>query len=155
MAFEVFQFFTDIGFVIQIMALAYIIFWLYLTFRESQVLFGISAIIASYFMLTVALPTVLVVIVFILFVVMGNQMQMLLMFGIEPVLGFLGIHITERGKMEVEQNRMMGIQKKVEQGQMLSQQEEQFLMKQQQHSAAMEQHTQQMQMQRMSRRSGQ
>ena len=149
MALEIFQFFTDIGFVIQIMALAYIIFWLYLTFRESQVLFGITAIIASYFMLTVALPTVLVVIVFILFVVMGNQMQMLLMFGLFPVLSFFGIHLDPNSKAQAEQTHMQELNEKITKGEMLNQQEERFLMEQQKHNMALEQHSQQMQMRRM------
>lgn len=79
----------DIAFVIKLMSLVYITFWLYQTFAESQILFGLSAIGAGYFMLFHS--TVFVAIAFmVLLMVMGNWLQTGIQFGLAPFLSAFG-----------------------------------------------------------------
>ena len=150
---DIFSFFSDIGFVIKIMALAYIIFWLYLTFRDSQMLFGLGAIIASYFMLTSAIPLIFIVIIFIVFVVMGNQLQMLLMFGVFPVTRFLGIELDPQYIEQKEMQQLQAAEQKLQAGQAISMEEEQLLQHHQDKAMAADPSMQMNQMQ-MRRRAG-
>lgn len=71
----------DMAFVIRIMALVYIIYWLFVTFNENMTLFGLAAVIVSYFMLFHS-PIVIIIAVLILLVVFGSQLQMSLQFGL-------------------------------------------------------------------------
>lgn len=128
--FDILGFFSDIGFVIKIMALAYLIFWLYLTFRESQFLFGVAAIVASYFMLTSAIPTILLIVAFLVFVVMGNQLQMLLLFGVFPLARFVGIELEPDRVAAMEAQKAEQAMAKAQQGMALSMEEQKLLERQ-------------------------
>ncbi|MCX6768128.1 MAG: hypothetical protein NTY90_05395 [Candidatus Micrarchaeota archaeon] len=88
---ELGQMLGDISFVIQIMVFSYILFWLYMTFRDIPVLFGLATVVAAYFMFIQPIPVILLVIVFFAVFLFGNQMQMLIMFGLEPILGIFGV----------------------------------------------------------------
>ena len=151
--FDIFTFFSDIGFVIKIMALAYIIFWLYLTFRDSQMLFGLGAIIASYFMLTSAIPLIFIVVIFIVFVVMGNQLQMLLMFGVFPVTRFFGLELDPQQLEQREMQQLQAAEQKLQAGQAISMEEERLLQEHVDKQAAIDPSMQMNQMQ-MRRRAG-
>lgn len=125
-----FQFFEDFSFIIQIITFSYILFWLYITFRDAQILFGLSAIIAAYFTLLNPLPTIVLVVFFAAFMMMGMHFQMLIQFGLYPLLRFFGIEL-EHPEM-AEQQQMHAIEKKLMEGKELTQQEINFLEKNQQ-----------------------
>ncbi len=117
---EIIQMLADIGFVIQIMVFSYILFWLYMTFRDIPLLFGLVTVVAAYFMFIQPIPVFLLVIVFFAVFLFGNQLQMLIMFGLEPILGVFGV-----GKYatQYEYEYMGELQQKLAAGQELSEKE--------------------------------
>ena len=54
----------DFDFIIRIVIFSYLLYWLYMTFNELPILFGISVIIGGSFMLFYAIPTIILVILF-------------------------------------------------------------------------------------------
>lgn len=119
----VFETLNELGFVVQVIVFSYLLFWLYLTFREAQLLFGVTAIIAGYMIFIHGLSVTVLAILFLLFVVLGSHLQMLIQFGIMPLLGFQ--HMGDRfGRMhQPDQERLAEINAKMASGQMLSQEE--------------------------------
>lgn len=143
----------DIAFVIKLMSFVYIVFWLYQTFAESQVLFGLSALGAGYFMLfhsTVFVSLALLV----LLMVMGNWLQQGIQFGISPFLmAFgptrkIGQALQMGGGMGQEDNDLVA--QKVASGQQLT--AEEAAMAQQQEAMAQQQFMMQRQRQMMGSR---
>ncbi|MBU1197557.1 hypothetical protein KJ765_03510 [Candidatus Micrarchaeota archaeon] len=121
--------FTDLKFVLQVIVFSYILFWLYMTFRDVQVLFGLGAIVAAYFVLLNPISTTVLLVLFFAFVLMGMHFQMLFQFGLFPLLRFFGVEM-EHPEM-VEQQKMQKIEQKLMHGQELSADEVSFLEKSQ------------------------
>lgn len=122
----------DISFVIKLMALVYIVFYLYQTFAESQVLFGLATLGAGYFILFYSSVFVALAIV-VLLMVTGMWLQQSLQFGLFPLLGVGQQGMGGGGGQE----EMQAIQQKMQLGQQLSEHEMQMAqaMEQQQQAA--------------------
>ncbi|MFH1106946.1 MAG: hypothetical protein V1787_03545 [Candidatus Micrarchaeota archaeon] len=121
------QFFDDFAFVIGIIVFAYILFWLYASFRDVPILFGLASIVAAYFTILQPLPTIVLVVIFGAFIMMGMHFQMLIQFGVYPLLRFFGVEMEHEGMQE--QQHMQAIEKKLSHGEELTREEEDFLKK--------------------------
>ncbi len=117
---------SDADFVVKIIVFAYMMFWLYTTFSEVPVIFGISALIASYFLWAFAWPTIIFVFLFFAIIVFGNMLQQMLFFGLFPALNLLGIRTPAMGMgaAEAEMQELQDIERKIMQGKSLSQREQ-------------------------------
>lgn len=125
----IFDLFTDLAFVIKILTFSYLLYWLFIVFREQQMLLGIATIIAAYFMFFHQISIVLLVLFFFVFIIMSGHFQFLIDMGIMPILGFMGFHETTgmHGQGGLDQVKMQKIQEKVQQGQDLTSEETDFL----------------------------
>lgn len=85
--FGVFETLNELHFVVQVMVFSYLLFWCYLTFRDAQVLFGLAAIVFAYVIFVHGLSITVLTLLFLVFVVMGTHIQMILDFGLFPLLG--------------------------------------------------------------------
>jgi len=128
-ALPLFQVTSDLWFVVRILVFSYLLFHMYLMFRDNQIIFGMAVIIAGYFIFVHAVSVTILMLCFFLFVVFGNQLQMLVMFGLEPLLGVFGVG---SGRYHLEQNEFMRLEQKVAGGEALSEAEMGFM---QQYSA--------------------
>ncbi|MFH1750704.1 MAG: hypothetical protein ABH863_03440 [Candidatus Micrarchaeota archaeon] len=124
---DIFSTIEDMSFVIKIMAFAYMLLWLYAQLRESMLLFGMGSMLAGYFLFINPLPTILIVIIFVVFVSLGMHLQMLFQFGLFPLLRFFGVEL-EHPEVQ-EQQKMQNLQQKLGRGEDLTNEEEQFLEK--------------------------
>jgi len=117
---EIGQMLADFGFIIQVMVFSYVLFWLFMTFRDVPLLFGITTVIAAYFMFVQPIPVFFMVVIFFAFFMFGNQLQMLVLFGLEPILGVFGV-----GKyaQQYEMEHMAELQNKISSGKELSEKE--------------------------------
>ncbi|MFH1056332.1 MAG: hypothetical protein V1717_00850 [Candidatus Micrarchaeota archaeon] len=88
--FEIFETLSELDFVIRVMVFSYMLFWLYTTFMPAQaeILFGISGIVAGYLVFAHGISLTILVLFFIFFILLGSQIQMILMFGLLPLLGY-------------------------------------------------------------------
>ena len=120
---------SDMAFVIKILTFAYLLYWLFIVFREQQMLLGIATIIAGYFMFFHQISLVLLVLFFFVFIIMSGHFQFLIDMGIMPILGFMGFQETTgaHGGGGIDQIRMQKIQEKVQKGLDLSNEEIDFL----------------------------
>lgn len=107
--FGIFDTLQEMDFVIRIMLFSYLLFWLYTTFTpaRAELLFGLSSIAAGYLVFAHGFTVTVLVMFFILFVVLGAQLQMLIQFGFLPLLGYhghieSGRYISDRELMERE-----------------------------------------------------
>ena len=137
----------DIAFVIKLMALVYVIFYLYQTFAESQVLFGLATLGAGYFILFYSSVFVALAIV-VLLMVTGMWLQQSLQFGLFPLLGIGQGGMMHGGGGEEE---MRAIQQKMALGQQLTEQEQQMMQSMEQQQYQMQQQQYQMGMNRRMR----
>ncbi|MDP2717938.1 MAG: hypothetical protein Q8P02_04295, partial [Candidatus Micrarchaeota archaeon] len=48
MALELFETLGEIGFVVQLLVFTYLLFWLYMTFRDLPMLFGLTSAVAGF-----------------------------------------------------------------------------------------------------------
>ncbi len=80
----------ELDFVIRVMVFSYLLFWMYMTFMpaKAELLFGISGIAVGYLVFAHGVSLTLLVLFFLFFVVLGSQIQMILMFGVLPLLGY-------------------------------------------------------------------
>lgn len=78
---------TDIAFVVQVIVFSYLMFWLYMSFKDSSLVFGLSVIISGYLIFVHGISMTFLMLIFFAFVIFGSQLQMLLMFGVFPLLG--------------------------------------------------------------------
>ena len=85
---DILQTASELYFVVQVMTFAYMLFWLYMTFRDAQILFGIGTIAVGYVIFIHGLSIMLLAAFFMLFIIMGSQIQMLMWFGIMPLFGY-------------------------------------------------------------------
>ncbi len=139
--FDIFGFLSEMHFVLQVIVFAYILYWLYINFRENQILFGLSSIIAAYFVILNPITTTTLVVLFVAFAVMGMHLQMLIQFGVYPLFRFFGMEL-EHPEM-AEQQQMQAIEKKLMEGKELSHDEVKFLEKSQQRQMEYQKHVQQ------------
>ena len=119
LALDIWQFFADMGFVIQIMTFSYLLFWLYLTFRDMPILFGISSLIGAYFIWINPISVTFLMILFFGLIFFGNQLQMIILFGIAPLFGLLtGKRMPQPGESAamLEQEEVQQIEQKIMQG---------------------------------------
>lgn len=118
---NIFQTFADISFVVKLLVFVYLLYWLFITFRENQIMLGLFTIAGAYFLFFHSVSLVVFVLLFLAFVVMGMHLQMLIDFGLVPILGWLGFHDPHMG--DQDQLKMNQIQKKLMEGQSLSTEE--------------------------------
>ena len=114
---DIFQTIGDLDLVIKIMAMSYMILWLYAQLRESMLLFGLGTMLAGYFLFINPLPTIIIVIIFVAFVSLGMHLQMLFQFGLFPLLRFFGIELEH--PEVAEQQKMQSIEQKVRRGEVI------------------------------------
>ncbi|MFH0973677.1 MAG: hypothetical protein V1817_02735 [Candidatus Micrarchaeota archaeon] len=134
----VFSTLNELGFVVRIIIFSYLCYWLYITFRDVQTIFGVSIIITAYIIFIHSLSITLLTIIFFVFVVFGNMLQMILMFGVLPLLGYSwtmreAVKSPTSGEMASMQAAAM---RKAEMGMALTEQEMQMLQGNQQMGAA-------------------
>ncbi len=115
---SVFQTFTDLAFIAKLIVFVYLLYWLFITFRENQVVLGLFSITAAYFLFFHSISLVVFVLLFFAFIVMGMHFQFIIDMGVLPILGWLGFHDPNMGDMN--QVKMQEIQKKLMEGQTLS-----------------------------------
>ncbi len=116
---------NDLSLVIKIMTFAYMLLWLYAQLRESPLLFGFGAMIVGFFLFVQPLPTIFIVILFVIFVSLGMHLQFLIQFGLYPLLRIFGVEMEHP---EVgDQQKMQKITQKLQQGEELSHEEENWL----------------------------
>jgi len=117
--FGIVQTLNELDFVMRVIVFSYLLFWLYITFRDVQVLFGLSSILVGYLVFAHGVSITLLAAFFLVFVVMGTHLQMFIQFGLMPVLGFQ--HAGDRFA-KINQGESMGqmaqLQQAVESGQM-------------------------------------
>ncbi len=118
--------FEEIGFVVRVMAFVYILFWLYATFQDNQILFGFTTLVAAYSVLFYS-PVIIVLAAVVLLMVNGMFLQQAVMFGLFPSLSRdqMG-NPVDYGHQE-EMMRAQNLQTRLEAGARLSDQEMQFM----------------------------
>ncbi|HLD62332.1 MAG TPA: hypothetical protein VI875_00530 [Candidatus Norongarragalinales archaeon] len=94
--FDVFETLSELDFVVRVMVFSYLLFWLYTTFTpaRAELLFGMSSIVAGYLVFAHGVTITILIMLFILFVILGAQLQMLIQFGFLPLMGYHG-HIED------------------------------------------------------------
>jgi len=114
---------NELSFVIRVLVFSYVLFWLYITFRDSQALFGLATIAMGYILFLHGISVVLVVCFFVFFVMFGSHLQMLMLFGLMPLLGLQ--HGGHRFyNPEKERKVMQDAQAKLGRGEQITQYEE-------------------------------
>ncbi len=107
--FDIFETLSELDFVIRVMLFSYLLFWLYTTFIPSraEVLFGLTGIAAGYLVFAHGISVTVLVLFFIFFVMLGSQLQMLLQFGIMPLLGYQyhGDRFVHTDEINAQQNQ--------------------------------------------------
>ncbi len=79
---------NELYFVLQVITFSYLLFWIYLTFRDAQLLMGLATVAAAYIIFVHGLSVTLLAAFFLLFVVLGSHLQMFIQFGLMPFLGY-------------------------------------------------------------------
>ncbi len=102
MALELFETLGELGFVIQLLTFTYATFWLYLTFRDLPMLFGLSTVVVGFFVFIHGVSVTILVAGFVFLVLFGMQIQQMLWFGLFPLLGFhvAGDHLMTSEEMD-------------------------------------------------------
>ncbi|MBI5177167.1 hypothetical protein HY995_03715 [Candidatus Micrarchaeota archaeon] len=116
----------EIGFAIKLMALVYILFWLYMTFQDNQMIFGFVSLIAAYFIIFHS-PVILTLAIVVLLMTSGMFIQQTLMFGLFPLMGkgSMGENIDHEAHMEGE--RAQRLQMQMQKGAQLGEEDRQFM----------------------------
>ncbi len=88
--FEIFETLSELDFVVRVMVFCYILFWLYQTFIPSRadLIFGLLSIVSGYLVFMHGVSITILVMFFMIFIVLGGQFQMLVQFGILPLMGY-------------------------------------------------------------------
>jgi len=101
---EIFSTLSELDFVVRVLVFSYMLFWLYMTFRDAQLLFGIATIVVGYLIFVHGISVTLVVALWLIFFLLGSQLQMLMLFGVLPLLGYQqmgGRYVKEGGGVDV------------------------------------------------------
>ncbi len=106
---------ADLSFVIKILVFSYVLYWLFIVFREQQIMLGLVAVIAAYFMFFHAVSLTILVLLFFVFIVMSGHFQFIIDMGVLPILGMFGFHEGQGGEAKMNE-----IQKKLMEGEQLS-----------------------------------
>jgi predicted membrane protein len=143
LSFSLGDFFSDMFFVILVLTGSYLLFILYINFKDVPVLFGIAAIIAVVFLVTNTLPVVLVVGLFFVFVMFGQNLQMLLQFSVYPLLGMFGVKVPGMAQEgQEEEMKLKQIEQRILRGEEVSQSDKALLSQSYQGQAQMQQQQQ-------------
>jgi len=88
--FDVFETLSELDFVVRVMVFCYILFWLYQTFipARADLIFGLLSIVSGYLVFMHGVSITILVLLFMVFIVLGSQFQMLIQFGILPLFGY-------------------------------------------------------------------
>ncbi|MBI4406779.1 hypothetical protein HY571_02600 [Candidatus Micrarchaeota archaeon] len=124
---SIFQTFTDLVFIVKLIVFVYLLYWLFITFRENQIVLGLFSIAAAYFLFFHSVSLVVFVLLFFAFVVMGMHFQFIIDMGVLPILGWFGFHDAQMG--DTDQIKMQEIQKKLMDGHALSSEETELFKK--------------------------
>lgn len=120
MALEFFETLGELGFVVQLLVFTYSLFWLYLTFRDLPLLFGVSATGVGFLIFIHGVSVTILVAAFVFLVMFGMQIQQMLWFGLFPFLGYhvAGDHLMHADEMDPTrlQIKMATLQEKLEAG---------------------------------------
>lgn len=127
--FDVFETLSELDFVVRVMVFSYLLFWLYTTFTpaRAELLFGMSSIVAGYLVFAHGVTITILIMLFILFVILGAQLQMLIQFGFLPLMGYHG-HIENNryvSDLEIKARESQGQQQ--QNAQVLAQQYQQSM----------------------------
>ncbi|OIO26250.1 hypothetical protein COX85_03995 [Candidatus Micrarchaeota archaeon CG_4_10_14_0_2_um_filter_55_9] len=79
---------NELYFVLQVIVFSYLMFWIYMTFRDAQLLMGLATVASAYVIFLHGLSVTLLAAFFLLFVVLGSHLQMFIQFGLMPFLGY-------------------------------------------------------------------
>ena len=111
----------ELYFVIQVMVFAYMLFFLYMTFRDAQVLFGLSSLLAGYFIFVHGVSVTILVSIFVFVVIFGMSIQQAIQFGLLPLLGYAqhGDRFVKTNEMEQQgqEKQMQEVYKRAQVGQ--------------------------------------
>ncbi|VVB71436.1 Uncharacterised protein [uncultured archaeon] len=135
---------ANLSFVIKIMCFSYLTYWLYATFYNSKIIFGIALIVAGYFTITYSDATTALVAIFGLLFVLGPQLQQTIWFGLAPLLQPFGIDlmgntVNQKMSMLEQEKHSKELQSKIAAGEASQEEVEAFQRQQQlQQMAAME-----------------
>ncbi len=121
----------ELGFVLRLMAFVYILFWLFATFQDNQLLFGFTALIAAYFTIFYA-PVIVVLASVVLLMVNGMFIQQSLMFGLFPALGRDQHGSPIDYPQQMEQMKSQELHSQLNAGRQISEKDMQFLAQMQQ-----------------------
>jgi|GEM_PF-1587674 len=155
LAFFLDAFFSDMFFVALVLTGSYILYILYLNFHDQPMIFALAAIAGTTFLLSNSLITMGLVTLFFVFVMFGQNLQMLLSFSIYPLLGMLGFNFNQGGPISEEEAKAMRVQQveqKILKGEEASAQEKSMLADSYTQQNVMQQRQQQFAQQTMRKR---
>ncbi len=153
LAFFLEEFFSDMFFVALVLTGSYILYVLYLNFHDQPMIFALAAIAGTTFLLSNSLVTMGLVTLFFVFVMFGQNLQMILQFSVYPLLGMFGVEIP--GTVPEEQREAMKIQQieqRILKGEEVSASERSLYANNLNQQASLQQKQQQMQAQMLRRR---
>ncbi len=120
MALEFFETLAEIGFVVQVLVFTYMLFWLYMTFRDLPLLFGLTSTVAGFLVFIHGISMTVLVAGFVFLFLFGMQIQQVLWFGLFPLLGMhpMGDRLvsTEESDPRRMQEKMQGIESRIAEG---------------------------------------
>jgi hypothetical protein len=134
----VFSTLNELGFVVRVIIFSYLVYWLYITFRDVQTIFGLAVIVTAYLIFIHSVSITLLTVIFFVFVVFGNMLQMILMFGVLPLFGYswtMREYMKTPTQAEAAEMQVAAM-RKYEMGMELTQEEAALLQQQQQMGAA-------------------
>jgi hypothetical protein len=117
---------NELDFVVRVLMFSYILFWCYMTFRDAQLLSALASIIVGYMIFLHGVSVVLLLGFFMIFILFGNHLQMLFLFGIMPLLGYHNYGDRYRNPQK-EAELMKSANRRIELGEPLSAAETQVI----------------------------
>lgn len=149
------EFFSDMFLVALVMTGAYILYILFMNFHDQPMIFALAAIAGATFLLTNSLLTMGLVALFFVFVMFGQNLQMILSFSVYPLFQMLGFNFSQFGPVAEEEANAMRVQRieqRVLKGEEVSAAEKGALAESYNQQAEMQQRQQQFAQQMMRRR---
>lgn len=102
------EFFSDMFFVALVITGSYILYILYINFHDQPMIFALAAIAGTTFLITNSIFSMFLVGLFFVFVMFGQNLQMILQFSVYPLLMMFGVEVP--GTVPEEQREAMKIQ---------------------------------------------
>ncbi|MBI4361082.1 hypothetical protein HY572_04910 [Candidatus Micrarchaeota archaeon] len=153
MVLGIFETLAELGFVVQILSFTYILFWLYMTFRDLPLLFGITATVTGFLIFIHGVSVVLLTAAFVFLFLFGMQIQQVMWFGLFPLLGYhvMGDRLASAEETDPRkmQAKMQRVQEQIERGHASQQEMEWFQQQMAQNQVSGGGNQQLQQMQRM------